>query len=694
VTTPAYLIGVLLTCVVACSLLVAALVVRRWLLPDWAGPPAWVAEAVIAVAVLVLVGELLGTAGLFKRWPLVSGCAAVALAVLLADRAATIRGRRGPAAATGAGTGATDVGASRGARAYPGAGAAAGIVLIGFLVLLPWTYTTLNVIQHGIQEYDSLSYHLPFAARFAQTGSTTAIPYMGNPPVSFYPLNSELIHAVGMVLFRRDVLSLVINFGWLALALLAGWCIGRPRGLALGTMAATALVLSLRVTAFSQGGTAKNDVMGLSLLLAAVALLSQRKRFRGEVFLAALAAGLAVGTRLDLWPAVVALALIVTLTTLRGSRLATSGQWVAGIIAGGGYWYARNLAQVGNPVPWFGGKIAGVLTLPSTTPPVDCGTTTVAHYLPHPAFLAAHILPQLDRFLGRLWWIVVGLAALGTVAGLLSRSSARERALALLALVAFAAYLLTPASAGGTDASCFGFNTRFLVAALMLSMVLVPLWLARRGVHPAVAVLGSALLIAVDAHIPLTLTPLLASAVVALCLGALFALGRRGPSPAALAIVTISLGVIAIAGGWEVQRVYFRGRYTEPRLQQPVDSAALVLRHVSGARIAVSGFFETYPLDGVAISNQVRVPARRVGARFRPDTSCRTWLAALSRGHYQYAVTAEQGLGPPPAAAWTRRFPGARQLGAAATTRAGKPWRWEVFALPRRSSVDPAAACS
>ncbi|MBV9166631.1 MAG: hypothetical protein JO321_11280 [Solirubrobacterales bacterium] len=692
-TAPAYLIGVLLTCVVACSVLVVALVVRRWLLPDWAGPPAWVAEAVIAVAVLLLLGELLGTLGWFRRWPLVGGCAGVALVALLADRAATRHGRRGPAAAAAAATGDTSVGASRSAHAYPGAGAVAGIVLLGFLLLLPWTYTTLNAIHHGIREYDSLSYHLPFAARFAQTGSTTAIPYMGNPPVSFYPLNSELIHAVGMLLFRRDVLSLVINFGWLALALVAGWCIGRPRGVALGTMAATALVLSARVTAFSQGGTAKNDVMGLSLLLAAVALLSQRKRFRGEILLVALAGGLAVGTRLDLWPAVVALALIVTVAMLRESRLATSGQWVVGIIVGGGYWYARNLAQAGNPVPWVGGSIAGVLTLPSTTPPVDCGTTTVAHYLPHPAFLAAHILPQLDPFLGRLWWIVVGLAALGTVAGLLSRSAPQERALALLALVTFAAYLLTPASAGGTNASCFGYNTRFLVPALMLGMVLVPLWLARRRVYPAVAVLGSALLIAIDAHIPLTLAPLLASALVALCLGALFSLGRRRLSPTALASLTILLGVIAIAGGWEVQRVYLRGRYAQPRLQQPVDGAALVLRHVSGARIAVSGFFETYPLDGVAISNQVSVPARRIAARFRPDTSCRTWLAALSRGHYQYAVTAEQGSGLPPAAAWTRRFPGALLLGAATTTRASKPWRWEVFALPRRSSIGPAAAC-
>ena len=46
----------------------------------------------------------------------------------------------------------------------------------------------------------------------------------------FYPQNSELVHAVGMVLGGRDFFSVFLNLGWLALALLAAWCIGRPYG--------------------------------------------------------------------------------------------------------------------------------------------------------------------------------------------------------------------------------------------------------------------------------------------------------------------------------------------------------------------------------------------------------------------------------------------------------------------------------
>ena len=46
----------------------------------------------------------------------------------------------------------------------------------------------------------------------------------------FYPANSELLHAAGMVIIGRDVLSPLLNLGWSALALLASWCLGRPWG--------------------------------------------------------------------------------------------------------------------------------------------------------------------------------------------------------------------------------------------------------------------------------------------------------------------------------------------------------------------------------------------------------------------------------------------------------------------------------
>jgi hypothetical protein len=229
-----------------------------------------------------------------------------------------------------------------------------------------------------------------------------------------------------------------------------------------------------------------------------------------------------------------------------------------------------------------------------------------------------------------------------------------------------------------------------------LGIILLPLMLARRRVHPLVPILASAVVIAVDAHIPLTPLPVIGAAAVAGAVGiGALAIGRRAPL-GILASGSALAALVIVGGGWALQRVYFNNRYTQPRLQQPVDSVWLALGGVSHARIAVSGFFETFPLSGVDLSNHVDVPATRVKARFEPYTSCRTWLTALQRGRYAYVVTAQQGGGDPIQAAWTRRFPGARELrrSAPGTVRAGIAWNWELFSLPRHTDTSPALACA
>ena len=62
-------------------------------------------------------------------------------------------------------------------------------------------------IRNGMLEYDTLNYHMPFAAHFAQDASITRLVYVGDASVSFYPMNSELIHAAGILLLQREVIS-------------------------------------------------------------------------------------------------------------------------------------------------------------------------------------------------------------------------------------------------------------------------------------------------------------------------------------------------------------------------------------------------------------------------------------------------------------------------------------------------------
>ena len=84
----------------------------------------------------------------------------------------------------------------------------------------------------GMTGADTVWYHLPQAARFVQDGSITHVQFFETGAgTAFYPATSGLFHALGMLWFGNDFLSLFLNLGWLGLALLAAWCLGRPYGL-------------------------------------------------------------------------------------------------------------------------------------------------------------------------------------------------------------------------------------------------------------------------------------------------------------------------------------------------------------------------------------------------------------------------------------------------------------------------------
>ena len=108
----------------------------------------------------------------------------------------------------------------------------------------------------------------------AQSHSVTGMHYVDTVFTNwFYPQNSELLHAVGMLLTGRDTLSLFLNFGWLAVAFLAAWCIGRPYGRGPLSVVAAAILLECHTLVVREPGAAKNDLMAAALLLAAIAIL-------------------------------------------------------------------------------------------------------------------------------------------------------------------------------------------------------------------------------------------------------------------------------------------------------------------------------------------------------------------------------------------------------------------------------------
>src|SRR4051794_38626320 len=254
VSAGAYLAGVLELAIVVGSLAIAAVRLRGRLLPAWDGAPARLAEAILGVALLVWVGELLGMVGLLREAALVVACAAVGVASA-SIAPARRRGSAPPAQAV-----------------EPLAlFLAFGVVAVLFA---HWGLQTKVELNNGLRNFDSLWYPLPYATDIAQSGSVTGFHHTDTVFLNwFYPQNSELIHAAGMLVWDRDTLSLFINLGWLGLTLLAAWCVGRPWGRGPHCVAATALVLEAHTLIFREPGSGKNDIVAAALVLSAVGLL-------------------------------------------------------------------------------------------------------------------------------------------------------------------------------------------------------------------------------------------------------------------------------------------------------------------------------------------------------------------------------------------------------------------------------------
>ncbi|MFM9042548.1 MAG: hypothetical protein ACKOPI_00055, partial [bacterium] len=351
-----WITGVIGMSVIVLSLGYAAVVLRRWALPGWGGSPARLAELVLGLAVLFAIAQILGVIGLLQAPLLVAASAIVGMGAVQLGR--TIE----PSPAI----------------SPPGPSRGRGEVLVAaafaFAVVVQWAGPVLTSLDRGMYGGDTLWYHLPFSAHMVQTGSTVSLLYLDTLYSNwFYPQNSELLHALGILLVGDDYLSPLINLGWLLIALLAGWCLGRPWGVAAPSSAAVAVLMSTELMFSRQPGNANNDVIVVALLLAAAAILAntwwQRAGVEprlgerdpalasfapGAVVTAGLAIGLSVGTKLNLAAIAVALTLGVILLSGKGERLRTGGIWIASSVLIGVSWFIRNAVEAGNPLPWFG----------------------------------------------------------------------------------------------------------------------------------------------------------------------------------------------------------------------------------------------------------------------------------------------------------------------------------------------------
>jgi hypothetical protein len=657
VTVGRYAVGFAALFVVCASMAVVALSLRARLLVGWSGALARLAELVLGLAVLIGLLEVLGAVGLFRLGPIVAACVLAAVAA----RAWSTRAPTPPWSTRAP----TPPPATRTPPRPATPPLATTIALIAAAaVIAEWAVPTLVSYDIGIRSFDSLWYHLPWAASFAQTGWVTSLRFTDVEYLTaFYPATAELVHGLGIVLLGRDTLSPAINLGWLSLSLLAAWCIGSPRGLGPWTMTGAALAFATPMMRISQGGTAANDIAGVFFLLAAVALVvnAQSESDSAHPFtraapltLAAIAAGLAVSVKLSLLAPVLALTVGTILIAHRGRRRRVAKAWVPAFVLAAGYWYVRNLIAVGNPLPWVG---LGILSTPAAPLQQQTGFSIV-HYASDTSIWSRFFAPGLAAGLGPWWVAVVAVAVLGPVLCLPGRGgvgkadSPTTQMLGFVALASLAAYLITPETAAGPagDPSGFAFNLRYAAPGLTLALAVTPLAPWFDGARARAATLAVlALLLAVTlAEDRLWNGGYVLGAIVVgvTALGALAAAGglARRPPPRALLLGGLAAVLAAVAvTGYAGQRHYLRGRYA---FQPGVSSLSTMwawARGVHGARIGLVGTFGgffSYPLLGLDDSNRVQYVAHHgPHGSFTPIRTCRAWRTAVDAGRYRYLVT-------------------------------------------------------
>jgi hypothetical protein len=550
-------------------------------------------------------------------------------------------------------------------------------------VVAGWSARTLLNLDRGMIGFDTLWYHMPFAARFVQDASIVHLHFTDPLYLNwFYPQSSELLHGLGILLFRHhDVLSPLLNLGFLGLALLAAWCAGRPHGAGALAVLAVAVVLDAPLLV-SRAGEANNDIVGLAFFLCAVAFLlngaatggaggrgtgeagaeagSAASRLpptpvhRGPLLLAALAGGLAIGTKLTLVAPVALLTVGLVTIAKRGARTATAVIWLTGLIVTGSFWYLRNLIAVGNPVPWVElGPLPTPERLLHGRPDFS-----VAHYLTDTDIWGRWFAPGLEDGLGIVWWAVLALGVIGILLAVSRRRPSLERMLAAVGVAGAVAYLFTPLSASGPEGEPIGFaiNLRYLAPPLCLGLILFatsPQLQGGRRKLAAFVALAAILVIGDEPFSFLDSRRALGAAGIGIAITIALLLPfplRRPEMPAArrrtMAAVAALVLVAAAAQGYRIQRDYLEGRYAHPQEKFGLAAGFNLARDLRDERIGIVGTsaaFVQYGLYGTELSNRVQYigdPGKR-GA-FSPILDCARWRRAVNEGEYTFVITAPQ----------------------------------------------------
>ena len=588
VSAGSYILSTLALAALVLSLGFSTVRIRRRLLPRWEGPPARLVEAILGIALLIWLSELLGIFGLLYAWTLLTASVALAGAVAWRIRRAPLDkpsvpgggavGGRAPEEALATGRG----GGSPAATGPGGWDAWAMLVTVGVIALVfaHWGLTIDKALSRGIFNFDSLWYHMPTAANIAQSHSVTGVHHTETVFTNwFYPQNSELLHAVGILSLTAT--PSLYSSTW------AGW---RSPFCLLGASAApTAVARSASPRWRSCSSATRSSFASRERRRTTSRPPSPACRYRDprnrlgdarEAGRGLPGAGLAARRRRPCrWPRRrdqvhgagngrgVDLAVLVLAPASR--RWAAAAWWFLPALAGGGFWYLRNLIVAGNPMPVV--KHLGPIDLPhpegleSLRPDFN-----IAHYATDTGVWRDYFAPGLQDQLGVLWPLIVGGALFAAIVALARGRDPIVRWIGGIALGGMVVYVFMPLSAAGAEGApdAFSINLRYVVPAMLAALAILPLPRAFDNDRRRAILLAALLLVLVltdrsDAVLrdPSRVFALLLALCLVLIPAGLLLLRRRGASIATVALGFGALGLLIAAIGYPIERDYLRDRF-------------------------------------------------------------------------------------------------------------------------------------
>jgi hypothetical protein len=298
--------------------------------------------------------------------------------------------------------------------------------------------------------YDALTYHLTAVASWVQSGRIGPNPYAAC--CARYPANAEVLFAWPAIFLHRDTLVDAVQIVSALVGALAIAGLARSAGVSRAGAATGGSLFLLIPIVLTQSNTDYNDLTVAALFLAALyfAVRFGVERRLVHAGLAGAAAGLAFGTKTT--GIGLAVALAVGIVAAVGRRAAPGlAVFVVVVLLTGGWWYAKNWADTGNPVSPFRVRVLGTTIFKGNArvhdylTPAPSGSNAITQ-VAHAWFADLHFWTRNDYSyeerrggLGPLWsWLGWPALAVAAVAALRRRRTLAATVV-LPAAIAYAA---------------------------------------------------------------------------------------------------------------------------------------------------------------------------------------------------------------------------------------------------------------